>query len=424
VAGGFGELGTAPFFIRRLGERGIRTPQEIQRRAIPPLRAGENLLFRAPTGTGKTFAYLLPLLERLFAGDGEPEGPRRGAGPRLLICAPTYELCSQIKAEADFLLRDWSPGPGRAGPRAGLFIGSAALGRQIETLKKERPGVAVGNPGRLLQLERMGQLRLRGLGALVLDEGDRLVADELRGETEELVRLLPGERQSAACSATLSAKSRERLLPLLGSPCAVLEAGGEEVVRKFIEHWAFFCEGRRKITLLRSFLAAAKPKKALVFTGRGGDAGKVVSQLQYHHIPALALHGDLDKKARRAAAEAFRSGKVSILVSSDLAARGLDFPGLSHIVALDVPDNGEAYIHRAGRTGRAGKRGIMVSIGDEGEMRRLAALEKRLGITVYPKELHGGRIIAPLPPGDEGTGENPRINNPALKLARGSAQEE
>jgi superfamily II DNA/RNA helicase len=370
-------------------ERGIREPTEIQRRMIPPLLAGENALFRAPTGTGKTFAYLIPLFQRFLAGEAGP-------GPLILICAPTYELCSQIKAEADFLLG------GKA--RTGLLIGSANISRQIEALKRERPPVIAGNPGRLLQLGRMGKLKLRPLRALVLDEGDRLLSDELRGETEELVRLLPPDRQSAACSATLSGKSRERLLPLLGEPCRQEEAEENEILRGRIEHWAFFCEGREKADFLRSFLAAAMPGKAgsspfkaLVFTGRGWDAGKIVSRLQYHKVKALGLYGDMDKLKRREAAEAFRSGRVPVLVSSDLAARGLDFPGVSHIIALDVPEDPEAYIHRAGRTARAGRRGIMVSIGDGEEMRRLAVLEKRLGIAVYPKELYGGRINAPLP---------------------------
>jgi superfamily II DNA/RNA helicase len=398
----FAELGAASFFIDKLALRGVREPTEIQRRVIPPLLAGRNLLFSSATGTGKTFAYLLPFLQRLLedaaapangggAGGGSGGGVGGGVGgswPELLVCAPTYELCSQIKGEADFLLQG-SP------LKAALLIGSVPLGRQIEALKKSRPAVVAGNPGRLLVLARMGKLKLRRLRFLVLDEGDRLVSEELYAETRELAGLLNPRRVSAACSATLPPASRDRLLPLLGERVLSEESAGGEVYRRDIEHWALFSEGRRKIKTLRSFIAAARPKKALVFTARGGEAGNILSQLQHHKIAAAGLYGDMDKKNRKAALDDFRAGRTQVLVSSDLAARGLDIPGVSHVIALDVPAEGGAYLHRAGRTGRAGKRGVMVTIGDAEELPRLAAIEKKLGITVYPKELYRGGIGAP-----------------------------
>ena len=172
----------------------------------------------------------------------------------------------------------------------------------------------------------------------------------------------------------------------------LLETDEQEILRDRISHWAIFSEARRKNQTLVSFLAAVKPKKTLVFTSRSNDAGKTASVLQHKKIAAAALFSGMDKKDRKEALERFRSGKASVLVSSDLAARGLDIPGISHVIALDVSGDRDSYIHRAGRTGRAGKKGIMVSIGDEIEMHRLAALEKKMGITVYPKELYGGKV--------------------------------
>jgi superfamily II DNA/RNA helicase len=414
TAASFADLGASPFFVGRLAERGIGKPTEIQRRVIPPLLAGRNVLFSSATGSGKTFAYLIPLLQNLFLpgeappaggtgggvavaeGEGAPgAGPPRPSGPAFLVCAPTYELCSQIKGELDFLLAGFPVPAGGKPPRAALLIGSANLGRQIEELKKNRPAAAVGNPGRLLQLARMGKLRLGALRCLVLDEGDRLMAEELAGETRELMALVNPDRLTAACSATIPPAGRERLLPFLGEDPLVESAEGGEVLREYIEHWAILSEGRRKAGTLRSFLAAVKPRKALVFIDRAGQVGNILSQLQYHHIAAAGLYGDMDKQARKQALDNFRGGRVPVLVTSDLAARGLDIPDISHIIALDVPRQGDPYIHRAGRTARAGKRGIMVTIGDEDEMRRLAALEKKLGIRVYPKVLHRGGIYAP-----------------------------
>jgi superfamily II DNA/RNA helicase len=392
----FADLGVLPFFAARLGERNIFKPTDIQARVIPELLEGRSVCFRSATGTGKTFAYLIPLFQRLFSGSPEP------GSPAALILSPTYELCSQIKNEAEFLLKDFAAGsvqPEQGRPKLSLLIGSANMNRQIDGLKKEKPQVVVGNPGRILLLAKMGKLKLGALRALVFDEGDRLVAEDLRGETLELLdligRAVKGGLLCAACSATLGAKSRELLLPFMGERTAVIETDEQEILRERIQHWAIWSEDRRKVQTLRSFLAAEKPKKALIFFGRSWDAGNIVSQLQHHGFSVAGLYGDMDKNRRRDAVEGFRSGKIAILVSSDLAARGLDIPGITHVIALDVPQDGEGYTHRAGRTGRAGKRGIMVSIGDEDEMHRLALLEKRLGLTVYPKELYGGRVTTP-----------------------------
>ncbi|MDR1250115.1 MAG: DEAD/DEAH box helicase [Treponema sp.] len=385
VDGGFEGLGASPFFVERLRERSIIEPVEIQRRVIPRLLGGEGVLFSSPTGTGKTFAYLIPVFQKLTVSPAA-ESPAPVNGPEALILAPTYELCSQIKQEAEFLAA------GLERFKISLLIGSAALGRQIESLKKDKPRIVVGNSGRVLQLAKMGKLRLSPR-FLVLDEADRLTADELYGETRELVSLIRSSPQTAACSATLPDKCRDRLLPLMGKSVAVEETAGNAILRDKIEHWAFFCEERDKISLLRSFLAALHPRKTLVFTGRGAQVGNIVSKLQYHGIPALGLFGDMDRKLRKQAMDDFRRGRSTALVASDLAARGLDVPGITHVVSLDTGDDPDVYVHRCGRTARAGKQGVMASFGDEGEMRRLAKLEKKLGIVVYPKELYGGRLL-------------------------------
>jgi superfamily II DNA/RNA helicase len=426
-AGSFAALGIAPYFIEALAGRFIAAPTPIQVLVCPRLLAGESLFFRSATGTGKTFAYLIPIFQRLLGPDGASrltDGKAGGAsrptgGPRVLIAAPTYELCSQIKAEADFLLGGAVPAPlGTA-----LLIGGGNLSRQIDGLKKDKPDVIIGNPGRILQIAQAGKLKLGRLEYLVLDEGDRLVADDLAGETGELLRFAAAARNSAgpgggierahpviiSCSATLAAKSRDRIAELFGpaarpgaSPAQagpldvpVVESEDRAVLKEHIHHWAIFSEKRKKIDTLRSFLVAAKPRKTLVFTARAGDVGNILSRLQYHHVAASALFGGMDKKNRKQALDDFRKDRVTVLISSDVAARGLDIAGISHIIALDVPQDGDAYIHRAGRTGRMGKTGIMLTIGDADEMRALVKLEKKLGIAIYPKELWGGKVLAP-----------------------------
>jgi superfamily II DNA/RNA helicase len=417
----FNTLGINPAFTEALASKTITEPSPVQKLVIPKLfeyaAAGSNtatgsgtaagpdggrgLFFSSPTGTGKTFAYLLPLLqsaEDLYGAGSETSAPGRGIrGPILLVLAPTLELCSQIKTELDFLLKHSSLPPEHK--NSALLIGSVSLSRQIEALKKNHPKFLVGNPARILQLVKMKKLSLSGLVTLVLDEGDRLMADELVDDTAAILSLIPRTCGIIACSATMPEKHRERIKNLAGGESGARQwdfiEDRDQALRENMEHWAFFAEDRRKVTMLRSFIAAARPKKLLVFTSRAGQVGNIVSQLQFHHLAAGGISGDMEKKARKAAMDGFRSGSLRILVASDLAARGLDIAGLTHIVALDVPDNPEIYIHRSGRTARAGKKGIMASIGNEEEMRCLAAIEKKLGIVVYPKELYGGAVVAP-----------------------------
>jgi len=213
----------------------------------------------------------------------------------------------------------------------------------------------------------------------------------------------------------MNEKFREKLLTVIydtnknHEEIPFIESDDHEILREKIEHWAIFSEKRRKDQSLRSLLAAVKTKKSkekiLVFTSRGDEAGFILSRLQHHHVPAAGLFGKTGKKPissaeRKEALDSFRQGRVEVLVSTDLAARGLDIPGITHVVALDVPADPEVYIHRCGRTGRAGKRGIMVTIGDETQMHLLAALEKKLRIKVQPKELYYGQVCVPQPDED------------------------
>ena len=409
----FKELGVHPFFIERLKERGITEPTEIQKQIIP-LAGIMSLFFHSPTGTGKTFAYALPILGRFLGSPGQDLSSQdlivsdkpAARNPQLLICAPTYELCSQINEEVNFLLY-------KTAYKSSLFIGQVSLKRQIETLKKDMPLAVTGNPGRLNLLLRMGKLKLNDLEYLVLDEGDRLVTDELLEETSDLIKLIRQKTSSrnkqlfiTSCSATLSKKSRERLMPLMGDNVKILNSQ-EDILKEKIEHWAFYCEERDKPDMLRSLFAALrscsdvpgekyKKPKVLVFTSRGNAVGDIVSRLRHHKLNAAGLWGDMSNKSRRQAMDDFRSGRTRLLVTSDLAARGLDIPDISHIIALDLAQDPDFYIHRAGRTARAGKSGIMITIGNDADMHRLAAMEKRLGIIVHPKELYMGKVRKPL----------------------------
>jgi superfamily II DNA/RNA helicase len=364
----FNGLGIDRSLIEKLSQRNISKPTKIQELVIPRILNQEDILFQSSTGTGKTFAYLLPLFSN---------SPKE-----IVVIAPTLELCSQIKREVEFL-----------GRKACLLIGSANISRQIETLKKEKPSVLIGNIARLLQLARMGKLKFSRTDALVLDEGDRLVSDEQFAETAELIRLVNPKRQTIACSATITGRFREKLAAL-ARDAVFLGTAEHEILRERISHWAFFSEDRKKLACLCSFIIAVRAKKAIVFTNNNGQVGNIVARLQYRGIAADGLFSGVEKGSRKQALDNFRRGRLTVLVSSDLAARGLDIPDVTHIVALDTPFTAEGYIHRAGRTARAGKKGVAVTIGNKEELRRFSLLEKKLGVVVYPKVLYHGRVEA------------------------------
>ncbi|MCL2721461.1 MAG: DEAD/DEAH box helicase [Treponema sp.] len=399
---GFSNLKVASNFITRLEERKIREPTDIQRKIIPHLTSGESVFFASATGTGKTFAYLLPFLSLMI----ESSHNNTGTKPCFVIIAPTLELCTQINGELDFLLSGTNI-------RSLLLIGSVNLDRQIETIKKTKPDIIVGNPNRILILAKKRILRLNPQ-FLVLDEADRLVSDEMINDTFELCQIINRSKKEknniifAACSATMNKKNRDKLSDIINyKDISFIESEDHEILREKIEHWAIFSEKRRKDQTLRSLLAALKERKSkknkfLVFTNKGDEAGITLSKLQHHHVSAAGLFGKISKKPissqeRKIALESFRNGSVEVLVSTDLAARGLDIQGVTHVIALDVPSDSEVYIHRCGRTARAGKRGTMITIGDETQMHLLAAMEKKLKIRVQPKELHYGKVCAPLP---------------------------
>lgn len=365
---------------------------------MPLVAQGKNVMFQSETGTGKTFAFLLPLVQAMSEEPASKD-------VRLLIATPTYELASQIKVQVQ-LVTDLP---------VALCIGGAPLSRQLELLKA-RPAIVVGGPARLLELIHLKKLKVASVRTLVLDEADRLLSPELRGETIGLLERLPSAVQLVGCSATVSDFTRSTLQmartqsapeekPARTDGRGAVSSGArgielvtmppEDVLKKRIEHWAVFAERRDKIDTLRSFVAAVKPKKLLVFTARNDQLQNITSKLRYHNVECMALGSKTDKKERKTAIDRFRSGKLRVLVTTDLASRGLDIADITHVVQLDFPDSADFFIHRAGRTARAGKTGVNCVIGDAWELQRYAALEKRLGITVHPKALSHGQLVKP-----------------------------
>jgi superfamily II DNA/RNA helicase len=401
----FASLAVAASLVEKLASHSITEPTAVQQKVIPLVTAGKNIMFQSETGTGKTFAYLLPLVQKLE----QEENPRSVV--KLMIAAPTYELASQIKIQVQLV----------TALKCALCIGGSPIARQVELLK-EKPVIVIGGPARLLELIHLKKLKADDVETLVLDEADRLLSPELRDETEGLLDRLPRSVQLIGCSATVSDYTRKVLQAArdginqekqaaahtadresatadnTDSTAGAIELVSlppEDVLRKRITHWALFAERRDKIDTLRSFINAVKPEKLIVFTSRSDQINNIVDKLQYRKINCAGLSSQTDKKERKAAIDRFKSGKCPILITTDLASRGLDIPGITHVVQMDLPESSDFFVHRAGRTARAGQSGFNCVIGDEREMQQYAALEKKLQIKVYPKMLYDGKLLSP-----------------------------
>jgi superfamily II DNA/RNA helicase len=281
-----------------------------------------------------------------------------------------------------------------------LCIGGTPLKRQIETLK-EKPKVIIGSPVRIKELIFLKKLKIQGVKTIVFDEIDRLIEPEIRDDTVDLLKLLNSDVQLIGCSATVKPNVKKVFETALSSmrensQIEYIELPLEDILQKRITHWAIYAEQRNKIDTLRSLINAIKPEKLLIFTAKTDQVANITQKLQFKKIDCVGLHSKTDKIQRKTIIDRFKSGKTKILITSDLAARGLDIQGVTHIVQMDLPSNDDFFIHRAGRTGRAGNTGINIVIGDGYEMKKYSNLEKKLKIVVYPKVLHSGKVANPM----------------------------
>jgi len=372
----FAELDVSPDLVAALARQRITEPTAIQVAALPVLLAGRDAYLNSETGTGKTLAYLLPIFSRLDA---------TLAATQAVIVAPTHELAIQIQRQCC----DLAQNAGRP-IRTLLLIGGTPMDRQVDKLKS-KPQIVVGSPGRIRELIGMGKLKVQAVGSVVVDEADRSLAGESLPAIQAIVRAAPAGRQLIFASATEQPESTAAVATL--APDRVMLQTGAAPVNENIEHLYLVCEGRDKPEVLRKLLHALRPERALVFVHRNETAEEVAAKLAHHRVPVADLHAALDKRDRKQAMDDFRSARVHVMIASDVAARGLDIPGVTHVLNLDVPTQSKAYLHRVGRTARAGARGQAVTLMTEDEVRLARRYERELGIVMRQVRLREGRLI-------------------------------
>ena len=361
----FSSLGLSPALLRALERQGYENPTPVQAEAIPLALAGHDLLAGAQTGTGKTAAFALPLLERMF-----PNGQRDGrpGRPRALILTPTRELAAQV-AES---LRTYGR---EVGVRASLIFGGVGMQPQVESLRRG-VDVVIATPGRLIDHMQQRTIDLSGIETLILDEADRMLDMGFIHDIKKVLALVPKQKQTLLFSATFSDEIRDLASQFQRNPIEIQIAKANSIVAT-VTHRVHPVEGEARRDLLVELLQK-DVCQTLVFGRTKHGADKLTKQLNQEGIHAAAIHGNKSQSQRTKALADFKSGRISVLVATDIAARGLDISGLPRVINYELPMVAEDYIHRIGRTGRAGVEGVAISLVSHAEADRLRDIRKLL----------------------------------------------
>ncbi|WP_278651826.1 DEAD/DEAH box helicase [Pandoraea pnomenusa] len=393
----FAELGLNPAILSALATAGYNHPTPVQQRAIPAALAGRDLLVSSPTGSGKTAAFMLPAIHRFaeMQASGElnnrapaahprnqpaapGEKPRKGqrvrrvaAQPLLLVLTPTRELAQQVSTAAD------TYGKQLRRLRTVSILGGMPYPRQLEMLAKQ-PEIIVATPGRLLDHISSGKIDLSQLMMLVLDEADRMLDMGFIDDIQTIVDATPETRQTLLFSATIDGRMGEITRRLLRDPETIeITRGSEQRTNANIEQTLHYVDDRaHKDRLLTHLLGNDALDQAIVFTSTKRDADLLADQLEQAGFDSAALHGDMPQGVRNRTLRALRERRVRVLVATDVAARGIDVPGITHVFNYDLPKFAEDYVHRIGRTGRAGRRGVAVSLAAHAEIGAVRRIER------------------------------------------------
>lgn len=380
----FSEIGLADPILRALAERKHTEATPIQAKAIPQLIAGRDVLGIAQTGTGKTGAFALPLLHNL-----EQQKYRRSRHPKALILAPTRELAIQIGEE----IREYGK---HVKARHTVIFGGVKQGSQIAALERG-VDIVVATPGRLMDLFRQRKVSFEDVKYLVLDEADRMLDMGFVHEMRKIVQALPKERQSLLFSATMPKTIAKISGEFLTDPIEVSVAPQSTPISR-IEQEVYHVSTNEKRDLLAQVLDDPDMKRVIVFVRMKHRANRVVENLGKVGIRAEAIHGNKSQNARQAALKQFKNGQVRVLVATDIAARGIDIDNVTHVINFELPNEPESYVHRIGRTARAGATGKAIAFCDSTEVSFLRDIEKLIGqhIRVASGSVHAQPLIAPV----------------------------
>ena len=357
----FDELGLAPEIMTAINDAGYTTPTPIQAEAIPHVIAGRDVLGIAQTGTGKTASFTLPMIHRLM------KGRAKARMPRTLILEPTRELAAQVADNFDVYGKNTKL-------TKALLIGGVSFGDQEKAIMRGAD-VLIATPGRLLDHVERGGVLLRGVEVLVIDEADRMLDMGFIPDIERIVKLLPFTRQTLFFSATMPPEITRLTQQFLSAPARV-EVAPPSSTNDNVSQRLISVSKTQKLKILKKLFDEEDVTNGIIFCNRKRDIGDLLNALQKSGYPAVSLHGDMDQHMRLKMLDKFKGGEATYLIASDVAARGLDIPAVSHVFNYDVPTHAEDYVHRIGRTGRAGRKGAAITLFSKEDGKYIDSIEK------------------------------------------------
>ena len=374
----FQQLNLDSNLIKGLQKQGITSPTEVQSLVFENIKNHKDMVVQAQTGSGKTLSYLLPLFEKIDTTKRETQ---------VIVLAPTHELVMQIVNQVKLLSQN-SEIPVTTLP----LIGEVNIQKQIKNIKDTKPHIVVGSCGRILDLIKQRQLKVHTVKTIVLDEVDSLLSGKNTSVVKDIIKCTLRDRQLLAFSASTNVNCLDICNSLMKEP-VIIKSSKEADVNENINHMYLLCDRRDKFKTLRKALAAVNPKKAIVFVNDEESIEIISEKLNFHGRRNIAISGNMTKEDRKIALDKFKSGKVKILVSSDLSARGLDIQNITHVFNLDFPVNKNEYIHRSGRTARGNNTGDTISIVTNKELGAIRVYSREFNIDIKRKDLYEGKLI-------------------------------
>lgn len=371
----FTNLNVNSNIIEGLKKQGITIPTSIQASSILPALENKDIIGEAFTGSGKTLAYLIPLFHKIDTSKREMQG---------IILAPTHELAIQIEEQIKLLALNSEI------PVTSLsIIGEVNINNQIKKLKDNKPHIIVGSTGRILDLIRKKKITSHTIKTIVIDEGDNLLDPKRADIVKDIIKTTMKDRQLMVFSASIKPETLETATILMKEP-VVIKSEDKPAMNPNIEHMFVVCDRRDKFETLRKIIVAVKPEKAIIFVNDNEDIELTTVKLNYHSKDCFAMNGKISKEDRKLAIESFRNGKIRILVSSDVTARGLDVEGITHVFHLDLPLKLNEYLHRSGRTARGDAHGTSICLTTVKQLNIIKKYEKEFTIKFLEKKVFGG----------------------------------
>jgi superfamily II DNA/RNA helicase len=362
-----------PFIQKNWQESGFEAPTAIQEKAIPAIVEGKDVICESPTGTGKTLSYLLPAIQKLDESKN---------GIQIVVLAPSRELVMQISDE----VKKWTQGTNIV---SASFIGGANIKKQVEKMK-ERPQIVIGTTGRIMELIKMKKMKMHEVTTVIVDEADQLVSNEHLSNIQSIIKSTLRDRQILFFSATISEQTEKVAKSLMNNPEIIRVQ--QTINQENTTHIYFLCEQRDKIDVLRKIMYT-EPEKAIAFIKSLDKVEEIEAKLTYNHIDVAVLAGEAKKQERQQSLKNFRAGKIPLLLTTDVAARGLDIQDVTYVIHFDFPKTTSQYVHRSGRTGRMGKKGVVISIVNAREESFLKKMGHELGISFTKKDFYKGEIV-------------------------------